>query len=117
MLFSLGCLSFICGFGIGGCCGLCGFDAFGGPWFCISGRTPCMCSGVGLLGTMFIQSEPICSALSGIWSVLASSVDLNLTLLSLGIFLWSELSSWGWFSCFLFQPWPLYPLNLFTFKL
>ena len=64
-------------------------DAFGGPWFCVSGRIPCMCSGVGLVGILFIQSKPIDYALSGIWSVPDSSVDLNLTLLSLGEFFWS----------------------------
>ncbi|KAL0733151.1 hypothetical protein Bca4012_009361 [Brassica carinata] len=60
------------------------FDPFGSPWFCVSGRTPCLCSGVGLLGTLFIQSKPLDSALSGVWSVPASSVETSLTLLSLG---------------------------------
>ncbi|CDY55281.1 BnaC05g51760D [Brassica napus] len=64
------------------------FDAFGGPWFCVSDRTPCMCSGVGLLGTLFIQSKPLGSALSSVWYVSASFVDSSLTLRSLGEFLW-----------------------------
>ncbi|CAF1931547.1 unnamed protein product [Brassica napus] len=59
------------------------FDAFGGPWFCVSDRTPCMCSGVGLLGTLFIQSKPLGSALSSVWYVSASFVDSSLTLRSL----------------------------------
>ena len=63
------------------------FDAFGAPWFCVSDRTPCMCSGVGLLGTLFIQSKPLRSALSSVWYVSASFVDSSLTLRSLGEFL------------------------------
>ncbi|KAL0731724.1 hypothetical protein Bca4012_027818 [Brassica carinata] len=64
LLQALGCSSFVCGCGIGGC------------W-------------VGLLGTLFIQSKPLDSALFGVWSVPASSVETSLTLLSLGEFLWS----------------------------